>query len=148
MQRRLGVVEVELGRRICQPLPQRRFAVGVDRHQVDIAGGAVRRRDRDAGRLAADIADFGKVAVFGLGGAEQRDDRARLVDGLVEFLQLQVVEACARQADGAGERRRVDLDARGLGKGGLARLGRGGGCRAARQRAVRAGRRRRGGRAA
>ena len=121
----------------------------LDRARLRQLAGAVLRPDglragHLAGRLAADIADLGEVAMLGLGRAEQRDDRARLVDGLVEFLELQVVEAGARQVDGAGEGGRVDLDAGGLGKGLVTRFGRGRAGRSARQRAVRPGRGRRG----
>ncbi|MNL06014.1 hypothetical protein D3C87_1266350 [compost metagenome] len=65
---------------------------------------------RLSARVAADVADFAEIAFLGIGGREQRDDRARVIDGLVILAQLQVVEARAGQVDRAGNGRSVDFD--------------------------------------
>lgn len=73
-----------------------------------------RVRAGQGGIRSAGIAELDEIAVLGVVGAEQRDDRAVLVDRLAIVLQLEVVDAAAGQVDRAFDLRRLDPDAAGL----------------------------------
>ncbi len=62
--------------------------------------------------LAGHEAHFGVIGRRAEFRRQQRDDRARRVDGLAIVLERDVVEAGALQRDGAGNRARVDRNAR------------------------------------
>lgn len=63
--------------------------------------------------LCRNVTEFGEVAVLGVGGREQRDDRARVIDGLMVVLEPDVIEAGAGKVDRAGDGVGLDGDALG-----------------------------------
>ncbi|MNZ79965.1 hypothetical protein D3C78_985840 [compost metagenome] len=58
--------------------------------------------------LCSNKTEFGEVAVLGVGGREQRDDRARVIDGLMVILEPDVIETGAGEIDRTGDGVGVD----------------------------------------